>query len=86
MAASLPPEFEPDRAALVLVDTQHQWNTPIFEGLRKMSLEGGMPANARSEMVSEVWLEALPHILNQFHYDATADPAQRELVGRRAPS
>lgn len=84
MAASMPPEVEPDRAALVLVDTQQQ--TLIFEGLREMSLEGDMPANARSEMVSEVWLGALPHILNQFHYDATADPAERELVGRRAPS
>ena len=109
MDAFSPPEFEPDRAALILIDTQRQWvpmipdcdrivanirtllrlargfGMPIVvaqhEGLRRMSLEGGMPSNELSGMVSEVWLGALSHILNQFHYDATADPAQPELVG-----
>jgi nicotinamidase-related amidase len=56
------------------------WNTLIFEGLRQMSLEGGMPANERSAMVSEVWLGALPHIVNQFHYASEADPAANAVV------
>jgi nicotinamidase-related amidase len=51
------------------------WNTLIFEGLQRIALERGWPANERSKRVSEIWLKALPHVANQFHYDPSADPA-----------
>lgn len=51
------------------------WNTLIFEGLEEISLSHGMPATERSRSISELWLEALPHIAHQFHYDPTRDPA-----------
>jgi nicotinamidase-related amidase len=51
------------------------WNTIAFEGLRTIELQDGMPANARSQGISEIWLEALPHVLHQFAYQADKDPA-----------
>lgn len=51
------------------------WNQLIFEGLGRMRLVDGMPADARSRAVSATWLEALPHVGAQFHYDPAVDPA-----------
>jgi hypothetical protein len=63
------------------------WNTVAFEGLRHIELHDGLPANARSQGVSDIWLEALPHVLNQFAYRADKDPAnhgtQQALPRRR---
>ncbi len=53
------------------------WNTIAFEGLRNIELHEGIPANARSQGVSNIWLEALPHVLNQFAYQADKDPARQ---------
>jgi hypothetical protein len=54
------------------------WNTIAFEGLRNIELQDGIPANARSMEVSNIWLEALPHVLSQFAYRADKDPARQE--------
>lgn len=56
------------------------WNQLIFEGLREMKLVDGMPADERSGMVSEVWVEALPHIPAVFAYNPEADPANAMAV------
>lgn len=56
------------------------WNTLIFEGLEEVSLRDGMPANERSRGISELWLEALPHIAHQFHYDPSRDPGAVPLT------
>ncbi len=61
------------------------WNTVAFEGLRHIELHDGIPANARSQGVSDIWLAALPHVLNQFAYQADKDPA-RQNVPQASPA
>ncbi len=61
------------------------WNTVAFEGLRHIELHDGIPANARSQGVSDIWLAALPRVLNQFAYQADKDPA-RQNVPQASPA